>query len=168
MWLGSWRQTSHPNCNNHRGRRDPPNHRQGQYNTTRDRWIFPEQERHQSHSHLQPTHRMQQIHHFPTNTGDQPYMTQNLAYNTMQHCQAPTQDQFQNPLVPQQCSGPMVDLCTKSPNSVKLQTPWHEKSISIPYPYTRNCNSKHNAHKSDCKSKLVYAKSTNLMIWTKI
>ena len=44
MQLGAWRQTSHPNFNNHRGRRNPPTHRQGQYNTTRDRQIYPDEE----------------------------------------------------------------------------------------------------------------------------
>ena len=93
-----------PNNKGHRGRRHPPTHIQNKFNTTRDRQIYLDQDRQQSHSHLQLTHRTEQIHQYPTNTGDQHYMTQNLAYNTRQNYQAPTLYQLQNPIVSQQQS----------------------------------------------------------------
>ena len=99
MPLGFQRQISHSNFNNQRQIRYPPTHRQGQYNTANDRQIYPGQDKQQPHSHLQPTSRTEQVHQYPTNTRDQPYRTQNLAYNTIQHYQVLTQNQFQNPII---------------------------------------------------------------------
>ena len=62
MELGFQRQISHTNYNNYRRqRRDTPNHRQGQNNTARERQIYLDQDRQQSHSYLQPTHTTEQL-----------------------------------------------------------------------------------------------------------
>ena len=72
------------------------------------------------------------MHQYQTNTGNQLYLTQNLANNTMWQCQAPTQNQFQNPTVSQQ----------QSHNNV--QAPWQnyipnpQTQVQLPQPYMQN------------------------------
>ena len=130
MYLGSQRQVPHANYNNHREGRDPPIYRQGQYNTFRDRQVYLDQKAQQSHSHLQSTHRKKHIHRYPTNTGDQPYLTQNLVHNTRQHCQASTQNLFQNHIVSQQQSHNNA----QAPNPFTIAITSYAKSNRYPLP----------------------------------
>ena len=78
----------------------PPTHRQGHYNNIRDRQGYLSPKRQQ----FWPTYIAELAHQDQTNTGNQPCMPHNLVCNTRQYGQAPTQNQFQNPIVPQQQS----------------------------------------------------------------
>ena len=77
----------------------------------------------------------------------------------MLHYQAPTQNQFQNPVVSQEQGHNNIQMpCRiihRMPTLTSART-LHTKSISTQYPYTMSPNSKSNTHKSYCKSKLAY------------
>ena len=81
MLLGSQIGILLPNYNSHRGRRDPPTHRQHHYTTNRGQKLYSNPVRQQFPSHIQSIYRTKQLIQDQTNTGNQPYITQDLAYN---------------------------------------------------------------------------------------
>ena len=68
-------------------------------------------ERQQFQSYLNPSYRSEEINQDQTYRGNQPYVTQNIVYNTREHGQAPTQKNLENPIAPQQ-------------QSKNIQAPW--------------------------------------------
>ena len=81
------------------------------------------------------------MHQYLTNTRNQPHRTQNVAYNTMQHYQAPTQNQFQDPIVSQQKSHKNVQilwqLYAENPQThLQMQQPYMQNQ-QVPIIYSQ-------------------------------